>query len=821
MTGYVLSSQVVTRRHRKRKDNLLRTPADLSLEEADMEQQKCFEAFINQLGADSIFENQSEIWMIWVQLQQDEPHLLGSLKEFLAKMTHLIKEAKHAKEKLQLMMNTHLADHNKEVQQLYEEMEEQIEREKKSLQRESEIRSKFYSVEVQRVLDAKEREIQHFLCVQKELEAEFLSLQEKQHKASTKNQQLKQTNIALENQLQQALYRLQKTQRYLDVMKNRVSQMLKEGSRDRLMEKISNETLQTPQDGNEMVPSELEMNFGYRLNEDTQDSSDQQAPENNASITKAESEPRTISFAEERLVEFTEEKQQHFLKKPLGQSSLSGEMNYATASLSKVSESHQQMHDLSFQGQEFSGQTRQDGNNQHCLTQEKMLHSDALLRNEGSRKNFLETDQNALQQDILLKGQGYMKDDIPEMKETSLFEPRLDLNALLPMQRETLSPRRCSPAGHSELASRVSGSKESPEQEDILSLRQATQPKFHEQVLKMRGRIQTQWPSVDSEQGMVKKKYMEIKMDKEIPSVEGMLPACFPIKTVLPKLHVKCRPEISLVHNSQWENRSQNETNIEIAEEREKLLAEDRKEGQADMSEYEKHQEPRTEMDKETNVKTDDQDFQMNAGTQETSKGATDVCPYPEHLYNVLFVGDSNVGKTSFLCRLHDDSFGSNITATIGMDYRIKNLIVDNKCFALQLWDTAGQERYHSITKQFFRKADGIVLMYDITSENSFADVLYWLSCIQEGAGEGIVVLLLGNKTDCIARRRVSAEDGSSLAQVPTSTFVSYECSAASGHNVLDSMVKLVRSLKAHEDQLKQKILELPALPTKKRGCCS
>ncbi|KAL8168496.1 UNVERIFIED_CONTAM: Ras- protein Rab-44 [Gekko kuhli] len=127
------------------------------------------------------------------------------------------------------------------------------------------------------------------------------------------------------------------------------------------------------------------------------------------------------------------------------------------------------------------------------------------------------------------------------------------------------------------------------------------------------------------------------------------------------------------------------------------------------------------------------------------------------------------------------------------MDYRIKNLFVDNKCFALRLWDTAGQERYHSVTKQFFRKADGVVLMYDITSENSFADVRYWLSCIQEGAGDGIIVLLLGNKTDCTARRKVSAEDGSHLAQEYGLSF--YECSAASGHNVLESMVRFVRDL--------------------------
>ncbi|NXH11187.1 RAB44 protein, partial [Bucco capensis] len=65
----------------------------------------------------------------------------------------------------------------------------------------------------------------------------------------------------------------------------------------------------------------------------------------------------------------------------------------------------------------------------------------------------------------------------------------------------------------------------------------------------------------------------------------------------------------------------------------------------------------------------------------------------PDHLYNVLFVGDSHVGKTSFLHRLHADTFSPHLTATVGLDYQIKNLLVDNKSFALRLWDSAGQER--------------------------------------------------------------------------------------------------------------------------------
>ncbi|NXP42317.1 RAB44 protein, partial [Leiothrix lutea] len=186
----------------------------------------------------------------------------------------------------------------------------------------------------------------------------------------------------------------------------------------------------------------------------------------------------------------------------------------------------------------------------------------------------------------------------------------------------------------------------------------------------------------------------------------------------------------------------------------------------------------------------------------------------PEHLYNVLFVGDSHVGKTSFLYRLQADTFNPHLAATVGLDYQIKNLEVDNKRFALRLWDSAGQERYRSMTKQFFRKADGVVLMYDITSD--CPDLPFFLT--QEAAEDGVAVLLLGNKTDCAAQRRVPTEEGESLAKEHQLMF--YECSAASGHNVFESMVSFVRLLKVREDELKNKAEEVPKAPQKKKGCC-
>ncbi|CAF98852.1 unnamed protein product, partial [Tetraodon nigroviridis] len=146
----------------------------------------------------------------------------------------------------------------------------------------------------------------------------------------------------------------------------------------------------------------------------------------------------------------------------------------------------------------------------------------------------------------------------------------------------------------------------------------------------------------------------------------------------------------------------------------------------------------------------------------------------PDCLFKVVLVGNSSVGKTSLLRRFCDDSFQPGISATVGVynkafshagiDYSVKTITVDSSQVALQLWDTAGQERYRSITKQFFRKADGVVVMYDITAEQSFAAVRQWLASIKESAEDDIPIMLLGNKTDQQLERQVQQKTGQRLA---------------------------------------------------------
>ncbi|XP_014138323.3 EF-hand calcium-binding domain-containing protein 4A [Falco cherrug] len=192
----------------------------------------------------------------------------------------------------------------------------------------------------------------------------------------------------------------------------------------------------------------------------------------------------------------------------------------------------------------------------------------------------------------------------------------------------------------------------------------------------------------------------------------------------------------------------------------------------------------------------------------------------PDRIFKVVFVGNSGVGKSSFIHRFCYDRFLAELNATIGIDYQVKSLMVDNTQVALQLWDTAGQERFRSITKQYFRKADGILVMYDITAECSFRAVRNWMSSVQEGIEDGAVVFLLGNKMDAAQRetRNVPKVEGERLAKEYKAVF--YECSAMTGYNIMEPMLHMARLLTAQEDRQRENALQLEDI-SRRKGCCT
>ncbi|XP_041092094.1 EF-hand calcium-binding domain-containing protein 4B-like [Polyodon spathula] len=520
-------------------------------EEIHDEEKQHFLALMDKLGASNLLEDQSEIWKLWAELRHNEPHLLGNLEDFVAKVTSQIREAREEKEGLELTLQRRIVEHNLEVRQLYEEMEQQISQEKERLHRESFKKSRSQGKELKKELDKKTDEVQHLVEVQNELEESVHTLRIRQHATCSENETLRRTNRELEGQLEGIREQLQE-------------------ARARLQDMHSSEVRRQQQQQQQQAQGERR--------QDTEDTSGEPERSSGTEVTRTEA---------------------------------------AAMEQKKIA------------------------NDQPA----EIVRAGSVL---GS----------------------YIQDDFSAGAPTKDEEPT-NTNAMT------------------------------------------------------RGRV------------------ISIEEDP------------------LPDLIKPTRSKLGQEQEVLWEQEG-----------------------------------------------------------EETLRAQT----ASDHLYNVLLVGDSSVGKTSFIQRLKDGEFRSDHCATVGLDSCVHTLLVGDRRVILQLWDTAGQERYHSITKQVFRKADGVIVMYDITSAQSFAAVRYWLTCIQEGAGDEVALMLLGNKSDSSAKRGVPTHEGQRLAQENRILF--HECSAASGYNVTESMISLARQLKEQEEGLtgggseKRRVMLQENQPKKKSACC-
>ncbi|KAI5181394.1 Ras-related protein Rab-1A [Nematocida sp. AWRm80] len=118
------------------------------------------------------------------------------------------------------------------------------------------------------------------------------------------------------------------------------------------------------------------------------------------------------------------------------------------------------------------------------------------------------------------------------------------------------------------------------------------------------------------------------------------------------------------------------------------------------------------------------------------------------HLFKVLVVGSSGVGKTCLLIRYTDSIYKETYGSTIGVDFKMKTISIGKEVVKLQLWDTAGQERFRTITSSYYRNAQGIVLVFDLTDRDSFMDLKGWINEISNNTSAPVIILILGNKVD-------------------------------------------------------------------------
>ena len=161
--------------------------------------------------------------------------------------------------------------------------------------------------------------------------------------------------------------------------------------------------------------------------------------------------------------------------------------------------------------------------------------------------------------------------------------------------------------------------------------------------------------------------------------------------------------------------------------------------------------------------------------------------------FKFLVLGEGKIGKTSLIERYINKTFKSNYIATIGMDIRRKRLEINNKEVDISITDTAGQERFRSITKMFYKGADGILVGFDLTDRNTFEQVNYWISQIEENSSKDypISLVLFGNKCDNVEDIKVSEEDIEKLKEKYKLTF--YKTSAKDGTNVQNAFQHLTK----------------------------
>ncbi|GFE53354.1 GTP-binding protein ypt1 [Babesia ovis] len=164
-----------------------------------------------------------------------------------------------------------------------------------------------------------------------------------------------------------------------------------------------------------------------------------------------------------------------------------------------------------------------------------------------------------------------------------------------------------------------------------------------------------------------------------------------------------------------------------------------------------------------------------------------------DHLFKLVLIGDSGVGKSCVLLRFADDTFTDSYITTIGVDFRFRTIEVEGRKVKLQIWDTAGQERFRTITSAYYRGADAIIVVYDITDKLSFENVSAWLQEVEKFAPDGIHKLLIGNKSDQAQARDVEPTEVQEFSDKHSIPHM--EISAKTGSNVEDAFVSLARRL--------------------------
>ena len=179
----------------------------------------------------------------------------------------------------------------------------------------------------------------------------------------------------------------------------------------------------------------------------------------------------------------------------------------------------------------------------------------------------------------------------------------------------------------------------------------------------------------------------------------------------------------------------------------------------------------------------------------------------------VILVGDISVGKTSVLGRFIDNKFSTEYKCTVGSDTKVKNVKIDQNNFAkISIWDTAGEEKFRAVTKNYFKDAQGALIVFDLTNKETFIKLSEWIEFVNDASPADVVITLVGNKSDLDSQRKVSFEEGVEYSKILKCDY--YEVSAKNGSNISLIFEKMINKMIAiqieKEKKEREEIAKMP-----------